>query len=818
MTAPQRRRGRRDTTIGPLGHLWRAGLALAVVAAAAAAVGHVYGSGWLVPVGGAVLFAVAIDVAVRLLIGRGNPVVLVALHSLGLLLWTSVSVRPALDGTTAFGGATDGVARILTAVPPVDPRGPELAVAVLAAWLVAALTAAVLARPRPSLLGVVPTVALFAGGLVLGDPKQILSDGSPLVLVAVCGLVLMAAARADAPQRGVDVSNTSAPVAVSVRYLRPVTAMAVALVAALIGVALAPTVPGLDERDRLDLRARIDPPVEVLLAENPLDLVPPRREEASKDLRFRAKVRMPAGADGRLYWRLSVLDEVGPNGWQQPISGYVRAGRSLGPPPADLSASRAKARVDMTLAPATGGLPLIPTIDRPLTVDPAGLAFEPRTAQLAVPTDRARPERVRMDVSVPAYTSAVLTGAEAPYVKPSSKLPISITSLAQTSVARTPNDFQRLTSLLDAIAKNRFLRLEITKPGNTSDATIADLLTPPTQASGGVPGTAPAGTTTTTTEAGKGNGGPSIRSANAAQLAAAFAALARAQGFDVRLVVGYLTPVKGDTATARTADIKATDEQLTVWPEVRFKGLGWVPFRVSAPKGTGEDKGGVAPKNNDGSSVVDETVKTQAEKIQPKPNDDPPTDNKAPAAAATGKDSSWIPLAAIVAGLILLALGTWGPLARWWRRRRRTRGGAESRLLGAWDEVVDRIAEGGLDVGADHTRPDVAALTTREVAEEGLSGLWWLAARADQVDFALAGAVAGTDGVVDVDDEADARRGWHVVDTVGATLRSRRTRPQRVLAVVRPPRRLRPTQRRVRTMPSFLRRRRVTSDPSPAPS
>ncbi|MBA3282450.1 MAG: hypothetical protein H0U29_09495, partial [Acidimicrobiia bacterium] len=230
MTAPQRRRDRRDHhKIGPLGRVWRAGLALAVVAAAAPAVGQVYGSGWLVPVGGAVLFAVAIDVAIRLLIGRGHPVVLVALHSLGLLLWTSVSVQPALDGTTAFGGATDGVARILTAVPPVDPRGPELAVAVLAAWLVAALTAAVLARPRPSLLGVVPTLALFAGGLVLGDPKQVLSDGSPFVLIAVCGLVLVAAARADAPQRAMDVSNTSAPGAVSVRYLRPVTAVAVAM-------------------------------------------------------------------------------------------------------------------------------------------------------------------------------------------------------------------------------------------------------------------------------------------------------------------------------------------------------------------------------------------------------------------------------------------------------------------------------------------------------------------------------------------------------------------------------------------------------------
>lgn len=847
MTAPASPQGRPDDGIAPLGRTWRAGLALAVVAAAAPAVGQVYGPGWLVPVGGAVLVAVVVDLVVRLLVGRGHPAVLVTVHSLGLLLWTSISVRPALDGTTAFGGAPDGVARILTAVPPVDPRGPELAVAVLAAWVVAALTAAVLARARPSLLGVVPTMALFAGGLVLGDPRQVLADGSPFVLIAVCGLVLVAAARADAPRRPAEGPGLAASGAVAARVLRPATALAVSLVAALAGVALAPAVPGVADRDRLDLRARIDPPVEVLLAENPLDLVPPRREEASSDVRFRADVRMPAGSDGRLYWRLSVLDEVGPNGWKQPTSGYVRAGRSLGPPPAGLSASRARAQVDMTLAPATGGLPLIPTIDRPLTVDPAGLAFEPRTAQLAVPTDRARPERVRMDVSVPTYTSAVLTGAEAPYVKPSTKLPISVTSLAQASVARTPNDFQRLSSLLDLVAQNRFLRLEVTKPGNTSDATVAELLTPPVPEPVDGPGT-DTSTTTTTEPRGGESGDPAVKSANAGQLAAAFALLARSQGFDVRLAVGYLTPVKGDTATARTADIRVTDEQLTVWPEVRFKGLGWVPFRVSAPKGTGQDEGGVAPKNSEGTSAVDDAVTTQIEKLQPKPNQDPPTDTPNPPEVAGEEGSSRLPAVAIAAVLVLLALCAWGPVGRWWRRRRRSQGGAEARLLGAWDEVVDRLAEGGLRVGADHTRPDVAALTGREVADERVAGLWWLAARTDRIDFAGGGTVLSTAGAVEVyqgaadqdaadrdiadgqdvsgragareadDADADARRGWHVVDAVAVSLRLQRTRRQRVVALLRPPRRLRPTQGTARAWTSPLRRRRAAPAPSPAPS
>ncbi|HXH58561.1 hypothetical protein, partial [Iamia sp.] len=188
MTAARPARSGRADRVVTVGRGSLIGLVLVLVAAPA--VGAAYSEGWTVPVVGAAVGAAVMNLAVRLVVDRGVGPTLVIVHLVGIVLWVTAAVRPAVDGATALGGMGDSVARLLTTLPPVDARGPELAVAVVATWVASATATALASRRGAGPAAAAPAVLLFAAALLVADPRRSLPDRVPAGLTVAVGLAL----------------------------------------------------------------------------------------------------------------------------------------------------------------------------------------------------------------------------------------------------------------------------------------------------------------------------------------------------------------------------------------------------------------------------------------------------------------------------------------------------------------------------------------------------------------------------------------------------------------------------------------------------
>ncbi|MCE7003463.1 DUF3488 and transglutaminase-like domain-containing protein [Kibdelosporangium philippinense] len=165
----------------------------------------------------------------------------------------------------------------------------------------------------------------------------------------------------------------------------------------------------------------------------------------------------------------------------------------------------------------------------------------------------------------------------------------------------------------------------------------------------------------------------------AEQHAAAFAVLARALGFPSRVAVGYRVPENGSVTT----------REAHAWAEVSFEGHGWVPFE---PTDT-TSKPNEPRAQNDGPVAG-----------PPPPNPPlaaPPAEGPLPDPAGQ-PGSGWggvLQATAIVAVssvsllLLVIALIVAEKARRRWRRRKAPSN--STRVLGAWDEVSDRLTEYG---------------------------------------------------------------------------------------------------------------------------
>ncbi|CAN5619009.1 hypothetical protein BH24ACT4_BH24ACT4_15050 [soil metagenome] len=744
--------GRERLAISARGSL----VGLATVLVALSAADGVYGPGWAGPVVGAAVAAAAVNVVVRVALASGTGPVLVIAHAVGSLLWSAVAVRPAVDGATSLGGLTDASARLLSTLPPVDARGPELALAVMVTWGAVAAASTLASRRGAGLISGLPAVLIFVLALLVGDPRRVPPDRWSALLAAVIGLVLLLTALERSSQgagrrnrwRAVDARRRLRLVA------RGVSGTTVVIVAVAVAVVAVPSVPGLDRRERVDLRDQRDLPVDVRLTESPLDAIPRARRAEDPPVRFRATVELPKGHDSRLAWRIALLDSLGPGGWSQSPTAYVRAGSVLGAPPDDQADARARAQVDLELGEAFAGVPTLPTLDRPTSISPSGLAFDRRDGMLAVPVGTDRPQRMSMDVALPVLTEADLLCATAPREEPGDDVPASLLLRAAQITGGTRQPLRVLSLITDALARDRSLTLDPTTTGLTRTALVASAL-----------------------EAGASGETEVI---NEAQLAAAFALLARADGLVVRLAVGYLTPVTGPTET-----LAVTDEALTVWPEVRFDGLGWVPFPPRPPAGDGESS--TAPPEGGSQGVVDGAIDSQtdaaaraAERSSGGPVPSPPAP---PVADGPAGEPPGLLIVAVVIGAAIVALLAVGPLERGRRRRRRRRGGPRTRIVGAWDDVMDSLARSGTTVSTDRTRPEVLDLARARLGSTGPTpdGLAWLANRTDGVVF---GAEDG--------EAAEGDRAWQVAGATRAATRRPQRRRDRLLVLFLPPPRHRP--------------------------
>lgn len=251
------------------------------------------------------------------------------------------------------------------------------------------------------------------------------------------------------------------------------------------------------------------------------------------------------------------------------------------------------------------------------------------------------------------------------------------------------------------------------------------------------------------------------------QFAAAAALVARALGFESRVVLGVRA---GETAAEvpgiPSCDDECTGDNLAAWIEVRGEGRDWVPLDVTPQvkmRPTTLEEGEqlpefpTTPEERD-AKEVDPPLGLGERSDNP---DDPGDDQR----------DSWLLPALRIAGLSLSALALLAvpllflPLAK--RRRARARREEENpelRAIGAWQELVDGAADSGVQIAAGSNRSEIAEAI-------GTAPARWAADTATRAVFSAQGIT-----------EQDAEWMWAAVDADRAERDAGLSRWQRLKA------------------------------------
>ncbi|TQS41973.1 DUF3488 and transglutaminase-like domain-containing protein [Cryptosporangium phraense] len=194
-----------------------------------------------------------------------------------------------------------------------------------------------------------------------------------------------------------------------------------------------------------------------------------------------------------------------------------------------------------------------------------------------------------------------------------------------------------------------------------------------------------------------------------AQFAATFAVMARSLRLPTRIVVGF---VPGTTVPGTSLRQVRTDDVL-VWNQVKFAGLGWFSF-FPTPNKSARESPDAAVLPAPGETAARAAAVAAARRLPPA---------HAQARARTGAFDApvhrealvvlafLVPLALYVAVIVLV------PVLR--RHRRRSTGSARHRLVGAWWDGLTELDRTGALVPSSATASEVAVLGGRTSAAIG---------------------------------------------------------------------------------------------------
>ncbi|MBO8193963.1 DUF4129 domain-containing protein [Streptomyces oryzae] len=717
----------------------------------------------------AVLAPMALSAGLFLAQGRkGRAAPLWPSLVLSAVVWL-VTVRLTLfhdaAGGLASGGAVseiwsallDSPHAVLTTILPA-PAGPDFLVLPHAVVWSASLAAAELAlRTRSPLLPALPAVTAFGFPLVLG----VSGPGSNTLPAAglVAGTALLVLLRSRAARRG------------TVRALS--TGLPVVAVLALAAALLGPRLPGLSSREPLDLRQDVRPPTVHPQSTSPLDQVAAWLQHPQTRL-FTART---AGKPHN--WRLAVLDRYDGVKW----TSSAELARSGGRVPPQLGADpgrreRVEQRVTIQNLPGIW----LPAADRPSSVKITGrsskggnkgtstdsaadreerqLAVDPASGVLALGKGGTTGSRVNRGLSYtavsqapmfdakrlqyaavpdgPAYTSLPRTDAAGEPVKAVE----TFSKLAATATAGSSYPYEQAHKLAAWLREHyRFDPKSI--PGHAYRNLEFFLTT-------GKHGTSE-------------------------QFAASFAVMARTLGLPTRVAVGFRADGARQGA-GKDGTAQLTGRDALAWPEVRFKGVGWVPF-YPTPGQASKDGSSVPPAGQP--KEREKADKDITEKPRPsvppqQQDDDKSRDGQAAPADGTGLPA-WVyaPLAVLLLLLAYCGYAAWAP----YRLRGRRRGARDpgQRVLGAWQQIVDRLTEIGLPPTSAHTATEVAAFGVERIGGSGSDQLPALARLVNEVGY------GGR-----TPDEATADAAWRHCDAIEEVVARTVPRRERIKRALRP--------------------------------
>ncbi len=591
----------------------------------------------------------------------------------------------------AWSALLDAPHTILATILPA-PGVPALLVlpsAVL--WAASFLAAELALRTRAPLLPVLPVVAAFGVPLVLGV------DGPGSQLPVLAALVACAAAL-------VLVRGRVAP---SWRSLP--AALPIVVVLTVAGGLLAPHLPGMPAP--YDPRDAVTPPTARPRTTSPLDEVAVWMRQGAAPV-FTVRVH---GGDGQQNYRLAVLDSYDGVSWSHHAP-LARSGGRVPPEKAADPGGTAAITQTFTIASLPGLW--LPAADRPTRVAlPSAdddLFVDQRSGELVLGGRDVTGEggvrsgfRYTATSLLPVYDVRRLQYAPAaddpamtvlPRTDPAGRPIPAVATFTRTAAAATAGSsfpYEQAVRLADWLRAGHHFDPRAL-PGHSYRQLEFFLTT-------GKRGTSE-------------------------QFAASFAVMARTLGLPSRVVVGFRhgTPAGDGTWQVRGQDVLA-------WPEVEFKGIGWVPF-YPTPDAASASGSSVAPAGQPTERrQADQQISRQTRSATPP--------HRAPAHRATAVPGpaglpwwAWAPVAVVVLALLYALYAAWLP----WRRRARRRGDPDPgrRVLGAWQQIVERLTEIGLPATGAHTAAEVAAFGAARVGGAAGEHLPALADLVNQVGYA----------------------------------------------------------------------------------
>jgi transglutaminase-like putative cysteine protease len=598
-------------------------------------------------------------------------------------------------GQSALGGLANGAAQLVTSVLPAPASGSELGFVVVAIAVAAAAAVELAVGGRRPLLSLLPPALLYLAALLLGAGGRPAPKWGALALMATAGVFLLASSPrqrdrpASPPTPGAPTIAGARPDGPRPAYGRLVAGGLVLVAVVALAVPVGAVLPGAGKQMPYNLRAAISAPPQ------PLDQVSLLAAYASiydGPVRQMFTVSTQGADPASLYWRLDIYDQFQGTQWTSSAV-FQRAGVQL-PAGPRLAVTTTPVTAEVTLLTPTGYLP---APARPVAVSVGGLDVSESDDLLAVPAGTAVPPRyvVRADVATPDR-SQLLAGraATVPSDQGSASLPPGVTSIAAALIARAgPDALSRLANITSYLTGPGFaLHPPGDSPIGSGSYQVVQLLD--------------------VTHVG-----------SSEQFAAAFALLARAMGFQTRLAVGYVGGHRGPA----NGQVTYTTRDLTVWPEVDLEGIGWLAFPAD-PSSAGRPAAPSAALSSPLGQALHQQQQINAAGTGHSPT---PGQGLVTRPGPRGGGVTVLMVAAWVVLLIGAGLVSVLGAKALRKRRQRRQPSPVGRVNGAWDHVLDRLAELGVGVPPSFTGPEVVG---RAGARLGSSCASPIAALAGLVD------------------------------------------------------------------------------------
>ena len=621
----------------------------------------------LVPVLGSALAATAIAaIAFRI-----HALWRAAAQVIGFVIFATAVLTRSPAGVVH--GVVHGWADILTSGVPLAVTPSERVVASFLVWAAAGLGAELAARAASPVVAASPALVAAVGGRMLaaqapGD-RPLLMAGA---FVLVAGLLLW-------------VRSGSGPLLRGRRKVLPLAAALGVGVALVVPAAVAGAAIG-GARSAFDPRQYLSTPQSVCAQADPLQSLDALPSEAlvRVDAAAGPSAAGESGAgDLTVPLRFAVLDTYDGASWF-PGGVFEPAGTSL-PAPGSTVPTR-RVRLAVTVEGLTGCL--LPTPAGATQAHGGQFAYDPTDEVLQDVQGLRVGQRFALTAQVPVWSAAALEAAT-PDTGAATRadrglppgVPATLVRMAQTVTAGATSPFGEVADLQQFFLKGGGFADNPSGAGGDDLAQLQRFLS------------------------------PAGRAGTPEQFATAFTLLARALGLPARVVVGVqLHP--------SASPVAVTGAKVQAWPEVAFTGIGWVPFDPTPPPGGSARHGAHsaprrAPLTAPQPPSSPAAIAGQVAAGQSSAGHGAPPHPGASAVLIPSHPAGGFPVWAVVALAlvgVLLAFEVAVVLTKRRRRAKRRRATPPSaRILGAWDEAVDRLRERGL--------PPTGSLTATEVVD-----------------------------------------------------------------------------------------------------